>query len=246
MPSTLRHNSSGEIATVATTVGYSVGVGANDWTVIPDPLTNIPANQQSFNGSAWVQMVKEPSALCAPGRGVHGPLTSAGTGSFFELAVNASARTAAAAAANRLDLVPFVPMVNLTVDQMIIECTTLLAASNARIGVYGSLANGAPGALLDQSGDLSCAAAGLKTWTPTSKIRFLAGNLYWIGVLTSGTQALRMVPQGALLPLSDSLTGAAPASLRRATQSYASGMPSSGPAGTLTAAAAPWVQFRLG
>ena len=66
----------------------------------------------------------------------------------------------------------------LVVDQIACEVTTLEAAKNVRIGLYRADTNWQPiGAPLADSGDLSVATTGVKTYTPTNPL-FLGRGLY--------------------------------------------------------------------
>lgn len=239
MPVTLRDPISGEIQLLDSIVNADPTL-----VTIADPLSGIPIERQAFNGTAWVETWRPGGAGLVLPSGLHGlcPLES---GSQFDLAVNAGARSTIAQAANRLDLMLFVPAQDVTVNGFALEVSTLIAASNARIGVFGSLANGRPGALVDGSGLLDCATTGVKSWTPTAPIKFLKGGVYWIGVLASATQTLRGIAVASLTPLGSAASGTALPTVRRLTQTFASGLPASPGVGTLTSTIAPWVRMTV-
>jgi hypothetical protein len=242
---TIRNNTTAEIHVVAATDGYDMGPGTNQWATIPDQTGGLSPEEQSYNGTAWVQtMIKAPTlkTVCV---GIHGILPNPASGTYLSAALNASALVTIAAASNRLDLVPFIPADNISIEEFAIEVTTLLAASNARIGVYGADAAGLPGNLVASSGLLSCATAGAKVWAPGMPVYFKKGGIYWIAVLMSGTFTLRGIPLAALLPIGHAATGTAVNVLRRATQTFASGMPALPPGQIATSAIAPWVRMKI-
>lgn len=242
---TIRNNTTAEIHVVAATDGYDMGPGANQWAVIADQNGALLPEEQAFNGTAWVQTMLKAPTLKTVCEGIHGILPNPSSGTYFSTALNATALATIVAASNRLDFMPFIPADNISVDEFAIEVTTLLAASNARIGVYGAAADGLPGNLVAGSGLLACSTAGAKAWAPGMSIYFKKGGVYWIGVLMSGTFTLRGIPLASLLPIGHAATGTAVNVLRRATQTFASGLPASPPAQTATSAIAPWVRMKI-
>jgi len=167
-------------------------------------------------------------------------LKSAGT--FISTALNATALSTLAGVAGRIDFIPFIPNVTISISALAIEVTTLLAGSNARIGLYSSNANGTPNALIGGSGDLSCAAIGVQSFATSQTLT--AGTLYWLAVHTSGTQTLRAVAVGGCQPISFTVSGTAINTVGRATQTYGA-LPATAPAITSTSANAMWVRMTL-
>jgi hypothetical protein len=51
---TIRHNSTLEI--IVGVSGYDVGVGPAQWTLIADPMTNVPLEAQAFSAGAWAAL----------------------------------------------------------------------------------------------------------------------------------------------------------------------------------------------
>jgi hypothetical protein len=93
-----------------------------------------------------------------------------------------------AGVADRLSLYSFTPPRDLAIDQVAINVTTLLAASNAKVVVYSALPSGLPGDRIVETGNLDCATTGFKA--ANVSLNLLAGQPYWFGVRTSGTQTL--------------------------------------------------------
>jgi hypothetical protein len=93
-----------------------------------------------------------------------------------------------AGAADRLDLYPFSPRADVTVDRLGLVCTTLLASALAKVVVYASDANGRPDQRLTETGDLDCSTTGAKLATVALTLR--RGAVYWIGVRHSSTATL--------------------------------------------------------
>lgn len=184
--------------------------------------------------------------FAAPGgaRGVHVPEPVI-AGAYTNAAVNAGALTTLAMAANRLDFIPFVPMRNVTVSELAVEVTTAVASSQARVGIYDSTAGGLPGNLLTGQGTaLDGAAVGAKT-SAVANVTLLAGATYWLAVHASSTQTLRAMALASVMSLGAAATGTAVYSLRRATVTFASGLPATAPATTLTSSIVPWVRIKL-
>lgn len=167
------------------------------------------------------------------------------TGSYICATLIAGALGTVAGAANRLDFMPFIPARDIVLDELAIEVTTLIAGSQARVGIYSSTAAGLPDALLTGQGTLlDCASTGPKP-SAIAPITLSAGVVYWLAVHTSSTQTLRSLAAGALLSLGNAATGTAIYTLRRATSTFANGLPAVAPATTLTSAAAPWLRLRI-
>lgn len=153
--------------------------------------------------------VGDVSGLQAALDGKQGLGMRPGLGSLFKPAAalwvpnswNGLALGTGAQAANRHIIAPFVPSYAMTVDQVGVSVSTLLAGANCKVTIFDSDADGRPTTLLRESGDLSAASAATVTGAITS-IALAAGKLYWIGVRSSGTQTLRTLGVSALPVLS--------------------------------------------
>jgi hypothetical protein len=96
----------------------------------------------------------------------------------------------------------------IVIDQMAAEVTTL-AGTNFRIGFYAADTDWQPlGAPLADSGNLSSASAGVKTYTPGTPIRVTEGR-YVSAITCDGAPSLRGFRSSWLQPL-DSGLGASP------------------------------------
>lgn len=177
-------------------------------------------------------------AALSSGLGTHTVPPGLAVGEYVTHSVNAAAAGTNAGAANRLDFVPYIPSKNITVDQLAIEVTTLVASSQARIGIYSSNASGVPDALLSGAGTLlDCGSTGSKTSAVSPSVTLIAGTVYWLAIHYSSTQTLRSLSVGSLLPLNVPVTGTTHNTGRRATATFASGLPNPAPSTSLISAA---------
>jgi hypothetical protein len=178
--------------------------------------------------------------------GVHSPDPGLITGAYITAAVNAGAFSTVASAAGRLDFYPFIPFVTRTVNELSIEVTTLIAASQARVGIYSSNAGGLPNALLTGAGALlDCATIGQKVSPVAPSATLTAGTVYWLAVHTSATQTLRGIAVASMMALGAPATGTTNFSCRRATVLFTSGLPVAAPATVLASAIMPVIKLRL-
>ncbi len=165
------------------------------------------------------------------------------SGAFLTPAVNGLAGATVAAAANRLDLFPVRFDRDTVIDEVALEVTAGVASSLARVGIYTASPLGSPSAFIMGTTDMDCATTGAKALALA--FTFRAGVTYWLAVLTSSTQTLRGIALGNAFSLGISATGGTHNTLRRATQTYASGFPSTAPVSTLTSSILPLVRLRL-
>lgn len=163
------------------------------------------------------------------------------TNTMVDASVNALSTTTIAGAALRCDFVPFTPARDLPINQLACEVTTLVASSTALLGIYSDL-SGAPDAKLVESASLDCSTTGVKSTTLGSVFTMEKGNTYWWACATSGTQTLRALAVGALMPLGLASGSGGRSTLRRATLSSMA-LPATAPATTLISAST--AQFRV-
>jgi hypothetical protein len=176
--------------------------------------------------------------------GVHVREPGLVSGSYLSQAINASALTTVNAAPNRIEFFPFIPSRTITVNELAIEVTTLLATSLARIGIYDSNASGNPNNLLVGSTvNLDCATVGAKT-VAIAATALNAGSIYWLAVHSSSTQTYRGVVVAALQSLGHDATLNTVYTCRRATVAFGA-LPAVAPATTLTAAIVPWFRLKV-
>lgn len=114
----------------------------------------------------------------------------------------AAASTVSAGTTNRLDLTPFFVTKDLTIDRLAINVTTGVAATNARVLIYSSNADGTPNAKLYETANLSTVTTNsFPEETISGNFTFLADTLYWIGVHNQSTATLRAIPIAGQLSL---------------------------------------------
>jgi len=153
----------------------------------------------------------------APGTGHYVPMTMGGS---------SGALTTLIGAANRMDIYPFTPRGDLTIDRLSINCTTAVAASTVKIVLYASDTNGKPAALIVETATLDTSSTGVKEATVSQTLR--KGVTYWVGVRHSSTATLSLFGQAATPELTTDGITVNPRKVLRRTLTYA------------TAATDPW------
>ena len=148
------------------------------------------------------------------------------TGDYVTTGFGAATSTVIAAA----DLVMtalFYPKRDVPVSDIAVEVTAGMAG-NLRIMIHADDGTGTPGALIDSSGDISTAAAGIKTWAGAD-FTFLRDTRYWISVHTSAGPTLRASSANGATPIGYDGTsvagGAHYIGRETAAQAYAAGAP---------------------
>jgi Protein of unknown function (DUF2793) len=96
--------------------------------------------------------------------------------------------TVLAGAAGRIDLFPFTARGEGVFDALGINCTTAVAAAQAKLVVYAADVLGRPDALLLETGTLDLATTGNKL--ASAALTLLPGQTYWLGVRHSSTATL--------------------------------------------------------
>ena len=129
-----------------------------------------------------------------------------------------------AGAAGRIDLFPFIPRDDITIDRLSVNVTTLIAAALGKIVLYAADATGKPATLILETGDLDFSTVGLKEATVVQTLR--RGITYWIGIRHSSTAILSAWASSA----TPDLNGGAPVTtarkVLRRTLAYATAAPS--------------------
>lgn len=142
-------------------------------------------------------------------------------GAFVANSANATALGTQAQVANRTIIAPFVPAYAMTIDQLGVSVSTLLAGANAKAVIFASDSLGRPTTLLRETGNIS-AAANATVFAAITSLALSAGGTYWVGIRASGTFTLRTLAAGALpaLSYSNAATPAASQTLIR-TETFA-------------------------
>lgn len=105
---------------------------------------------------------------------------------------------------------PVVVSAPILVDQLAFEVTTLEAAKNGRCGIYVADTDFQPvGAPLADSGDISIASTGLKTYTPGTPLYLPRGRYLTVYNQNSATAALRSYQGNIAIRTLDPALGAA-------------------------------------
>jgi predicted RecA/RadA family phage recombinase len=94
--------------------------------------------------------------------------------------------------ADRNIIAPFVPAYDLTIDQMGVDVSAGVGASNAKGVIYAADANGRPATILRESAAMSCASVGT-VFASITAITLTAGVTYWVGVRASDVFTLSTI-----------------------------------------------------
>lgn len=115
------------------------------------------------------------------------------TGNYYDAGIDGTTRGTIAGIADRVVVMPFVPLISFSINRAAIDVTTNVASAQARIVIYDSDgSNSTPSTRLYNSTELDCGTAtGIQE--VTLDFDFVAGHLYWIGVHNSSTATLRGV-----------------------------------------------------
>jgi len=153
-----------------------------------------------------------------------------------------AALAGAALTAAQLYAMPFIAPKRLArIDRLGFNVTALVAASNAKVGLYdnvGGTDNPYPGSLLFDSGDIGTGATGVKT--ATLSLPLAPGALYWIVLHNSAAISVQCLAVGGVAPLlgTDNALGATSICGLQNAQAYAA-LPGTFPAGSANIVAAP-------
>lgn len=127
-------------------------------------------------------------------------------GEAVSVAVTALAATIAAAADGRIEFQQFVPALDITVDQMGLEVSTLQAGGRFVLGIYNDN-NGSPSTLQTQVvSELTADATGFKSAAlsvdgiggATSSFTMTKNTRYWFAVSSNNSQQYRAIAVGGL------------------------------------------------
>lgn len=265
---TLTYNDVANTLTVAASSGgitdgdkgdITVSIGGTVWTIDPAAVTYSKFQNVSAPGRVLGRFTTgagsvEEITLAGLLEIVSGALTARGfthyvpsmvtTGSYLYGNIVAIAQSTIATVANRLEYYPYCPSRDVTIDELALEVTTAVAATNARLGVYDSTSGGIPGNLLTGAGTLlDCSTAGVKTSAVLPTVTLKAGIQYWLAVLSSGTQTYRGIPLAGLTPLP--VASGTPNTCYRQTQTFASGLPSTASGLTFSSNIGVWIRMRV-
>ncbi|EEW24417.1 DUF2793 domain-containing protein [Rhodobacter ferrooxidans] len=150
-----------------------------------------------------------------------------------------------AGAAGRIDLFPFIPRADITVNQAAVYVTTLIASALGKVVIYGADANGRPGSLIQETADMDFSTTGVKSATIAQTLR--QGRTYWIGIRHSSTATLSAWPLTATPDLNGGVPVTSARKVLRRTLTYATAAPASWGfvASEISAAAATAIWLRM-
>ena len=160
-----------------------------------------PQGPQGIQGATGPQGIQGPAGEnAAPNFDGYTQMVPA-AGAFVANSANATALGTQAQVANRTVIAPFVPAYDMTVDQLGVSVSTLLAANNAKVVIYAADNNGRPTTILRETANIDAATTGTR-FASITPLAMAAGATYWIGVRASGTFTLRTLAVGSLPALS--------------------------------------------
>ena len=156
-----------------------------------------------------------------------GPIThqAPGTGHYVPMTMGGSSGGLGGSngAANRMDIYPFIPRGDMTIDRLSVNCTTAVAASTVKIILYASDTDGKPTALIVETATLDTASTGVKEATVSLTLR--KGVTYWVGIRHSGAPTLSLFGQAATPELTTDGITVNPRKVLRQTLTYATAAP---------------------
>jgi hypothetical protein len=200
---------------------------------------------RAFIEAGFARLTASINKANAASRGVHATEATIRVGAYISTSMNATNLTALGSAANRIDFMPFIPARRVTINEMAIEVTTLIAGSLALLGIYDSNVNGLPNNRLVGSGAaLDCGSLGVKS-SLIADTTMNAGQLYWLAILTSSTQSVRAIGGAACHPVEMPASGASISTLKRGTAVFANGLPAVAPGTVNTSIGAPWIRLTV-
>ena len=164
---------------------------------------------------------------------------------WYGLGLNGWVAVTSAGVADQMDLAPFCPGRDLTIQTTRLEVTSAVASSNAKIAVYANNAGAGnlPGALIWGTSDIATTSTGLKT--AAQSYTFLRGVQYWVGVHRSTTQTFRCLGREAMAALVSPGSSNGAHYAYRVSSTYASGLPDPCPAGTFVGLSNFWARVEF-
>lgn len=183
-------------------------IAAASVNALADVTVTSPSTGQvlKWSGSAWVNDTDATGSGAANFDGYTQMVPAATL--FVANSANATALGTQAQVADRAIIAPFVAAYTMTIDQLGVSVSTLLAGANAKCVIFDSDSNGRPTTILRETGNISAAATGT-VFAAITSLALTAGKTYWIGVRASGTFTLRTLAVGAL-PALDYTNAATP------------------------------------
>ena len=145
-------------------------------------------------------------------------MTASGTGG--------GATTTSAGTASRVDIFPFIPRGDVTVNGLALNVTTAVAAALGRGLIYSADANGRPDQLLLDTAELDFAGTGTRTAT-LAPLTLFGGVTYWVGMRHSSTAAISAWVTSASPDLNGGAVATAARKILRRTMAFTTAAPAS-------------------
>jgi hypothetical protein len=114
-------------------------------------------------------------------------------GLFYDNSFYPAGTSTLTGVANACDLAPWSTSGPIVIDQIGVAVATAVASTSVKIVIYGSDANGWPGALLYESAAIATIATGYQ-FVAVTNFAFKPGTTYWVGVRYNGAPVLRAIP----------------------------------------------------
>ena len=154
------------------------------------------------------------------------PFNAPLTGDFVPTTMGSGSATGTlAGAADRVDLFPFIPRGDLTIDRLSVNVTAAVAAALGKIVVYAADEAGRPTTLLLETATLDFSVVAAPAATVSLTLR--KGVTYWFGIRHSSTATLSAWPATATPDLTANSISVQPRKLLRRIVTFATGAPSS-------------------
>ncbi len=153
------------------------------------------------------------------------PFNAPLTGDFVATTMGSGSATGTlAGAADRVDLFPFIPRGDLTIDRLSVNVTAAVAAALGKIVVYAADEAGRPTTLILETATLDFSVVAAPAATVSLTLR--KGVTYWFGIRHSSTATLSAWPATATPDLTANSISVQPRKLLRRTFTFATGAPS--------------------
>lgn len=210
-------------------VGYSVAGEMTQHRYLPLDFNNID-DVMTDDGSDYLQMkrLKDFLSIANTMRSASAVQIPFVSGSYYDNVFSSTALTTLAGVANRFEAFPFFCPQDVEISKFGVVCSTLIAASNIKLGVYDTGADGLPANLILGGTDISTASTGYKSESTTLVLE--GGKMYWFAIRHSSTAIMRAVPPASTRSLgSSSATATTFRTGLRTTLTYSTDWPSSDP-----------------
>lgn len=112
------------------------------------------------------------------------------TGLFIGNGSDLGALGTQAQVANRTVIAPFTPARDVTIDQLGVSISTLIAGALFKAIIYASDADGRPSTVIRETANIDAGSTGTK-FAAITALTLTAGTRYWIGIRSSSTATLR-------------------------------------------------------